>query len=499
MKTGKAAAAPGRWTLATRGRLLGQRMLLFGMVACVLSVGCRGGDGVSELEVHRPMPNIVIFLIDTLRADRLGVYGFDELPTSPRIDRLASESVVFDQAYAPAPWTLPSLASMFTSTFICEHNTINDRNRLPDSLVTMGEHLQSLEYQTYGLFGNAYAGKDFGMSRGITESRSSVRNDGTKVVEILGSQPSEPFFLYIHNVEPHGGERFRGRPRVGFPEVSKELREEMMVQFEHYRHLTRVDYVHGQTLGSADNTDEQRSTMDNLNAHLESNWALYDAAVQLADERVGSVIDQLVEWGIWDDTLFLVVADHGEELDDHGGWQHDQSVYEELVRVPMIVKFPAGRWAGTRVEDPVSLVDVMPTILDYLDRPKLAVGARGKSLLPVIRGETDSEPKVVSVRINRKKYFRPWKESRGDVNIAIRYGSYKGIWNAELGHIELYDLDLDPDERTDVSQEEIEVAAMLERFAGEWLADCGAQDLEVSSANLSDETKEQLRSLGYLD
>jgi hypothetical protein len=388
---------------------------------------------------------------------------------------------------------------MFTSTFICENRTISDRDRLPESLQTLTQQLQTIDYRTYSLFGNAYAGEDFGLDRGIEVSSASRRNDAKKMVDIFGGRPPSPFYLYIHNMEPHGGERFRGAPMEDFLEVSGELREELMGRFEHYRRLTRVDFVVGRELGTTDNTDEQRAEMEFMNTHLESNWALYDAAIRLADERVGSVVGQLVEWGLWDETLFILVADHGEELNDHGGWQHDQSVYEELVRVPLIVKFPTARWAGTRVEDPVSLVDVMPTILDYLTRKDLAGGARGKSLLPVIEGDEVPGPRVVSVRINRKKHYRPWKESRGDVNVVVRDGRFKGIWNQEIGRMELYDLDSDPGELHDLSQDEIEVAEKLTRFAQEWFAECGALDLEADSANLSDETKEQLRSLGYLD
>ena len=117
----------------------------------------------------------------------------------------------------------------------------------------------------------------------------------------------------------------------------------------------------------------------------------------------------------------------------------------------------------------------------------------------MIQGETDPGPRVVSVRINRKKYYRPWKESRGDVNVVVRYGRFKGIWNQELGRIELYDLVSDPGERHDMSREKIEVAVKLERVAAEWFAECSARDLEADSADLSEETKDQLRSLGYLD
>jgi arylsulfatase A-like enzyme len=463
-------------------------------------VGC--GSPVEEPTppVVTDPPNIVVFLIDTLRADRLGLYGYDTLPTSPRMDGLAEQSVVFDHAYAPAPWTLPSVASIFTSTHICEHGVIHDRNRLHESFETLAERLGDSGYRTLGLTGNPYVGADFGTDQGFDMLEFSRRNDAGKVRPVLDGEGTDPYFLYVHNMEPHGAERYGGAPQEGFPEVDAGLRDRQLEVFRAYRRLTRVDFASGRReLGSTDNTDEQIELMNELDAHLEANQALYDAAVRLADERVGSVVDLLVERGEWDNTLFVVVSDHGEELADHGGWQHDQSVYEELVWVPLLVKLPEGAHAGQRVERPVSLVDLAPTILELAGVSPGLSSARGASLAPLITdGKGPATPEVLALRINRKKYFRPWKESRGDVNVVVRSGNFKGIWNAEPDAVELYDLAADPWELEDLAAERSELAETLRGVAQEWLAACGAGAVSESTGH-SDETRDRLRALGYVE
>ena len=124
--------------------------------------------------------------------------------------------------------------------------------------------------------------------------------------------------------------------------------------------------------------------MSRLHALLPEIDLLYDAAVLESDANLGSVIDELKETGRWDETLFILVSDHGEELGDHGGWLHDQSAYDELIRVPLVIRFPGDEFAGRRIEGPVSLLDIVPTIMDYLHRPELAANCRGQSLMPLL-------------------------------------------------------------------------------------------------------------------
>ena len=418
----------------------------------------------------------MILLVDALRADRLGTYGYSTRPTSPFIDELARESVVFEDASAAAPWTLPSLASLFTSTFLCEHALINDRDRLPQERTTLAEHLKELGLATLSFSGNPYAGRDFGLAQGFDRLIESRATDTATLTPLLEPAARGRLFLYVHLMDPHGGERFSGPAIEGFPAEPPELRKRLQRGFESYRRLTRKDFAESQQVGSTDNTDEQLAALALLDQYREENQVLYDAAVRLADRRVKAVVEVLRALEMWDDTLLILLADHGEALGDHGGWQHDHSTYQELLHVPLMAHFPGGQPGGVRVSQLVSLVDVAPTILDAMGASERTTGMRGRSLLPLLRdssaARTWPEERIVGLRINQKKYFRPWKETRGDVNIAVRRGSLKGIWNQEVGSFELYDLAVDPGETRDLGGERRELAMQLEIVARTWFDGC---------------------------
>jgi len=470
--------------------------------------GCADNPTKESVETESRVPrHVVLFVIDTLRADRLNCYGYDERMTSPVMDALAAEGVLFESAYSPGPWTLPSLCSIATSSHICEHQVLDDRDRLADDETTMAEYLKAAGFRTVGLFGNGYAGADFGLDQGFDVYEFSRRNDGAKVAAVLDTLESDDrLFLYIHNMEPHGGERFTGPAVDGFPSVPTEMRNELDERFNRYRKLTRWDFTRKQPLGTTDNTAQQQEELDFFSRQFDANSVLYDAAIRLADQRLGSVIHELESRGIWNDTLFLLVSDHGEELGDHGGWQHDQSVYQEMIRVPLIVKLPGNELAGRRVKDHISLVSLLPTILDTLRIETMPMDSATALPLPLaVHGTAAREGTwtVVGMRENRKKYFRPWKVDRGDLNIALRRGSLKGIWNHELKKAELYDLDADPHEHSDLSRLNPAAIEEMTAIAEAWLTTCrasadpAASDLEAT--DLSQESLDRLRALGYVD
>jgi arylsulfatase A-like enzyme len=474
------------------------------VLAALTLAGCAGRGPESPPAAPEPdrPPNIVVFLVDTLRADRLGVYGYDRRPTSPRLDALADEAVVFERAYSTSPWTLPTVASLATSTFLCEHGVVSDRQRIAEGRTTLAEQLAEHGYLTMGLYGNAYAGPSFGLDRGFELYTFSRKNDAAKVEPLLdvAEKDGRPFYLYIHNMEPHGGERFRGPPVPGFtPEVPPELRQEMLEEFNAYRKLTRVDFARSQPLGTTDTTEAQRRALDSMTARYAEHDVLYDASIRLADERFGSVVDLLRRRGVLDDTVLVFVSDHGEELGEHGGWQHDQSVYEELIHVPLVVRLPVGAAGGSRVADTVTLVDLAPTLVGRAGVAADGLGLRGRDLSPVIARQTPREPAapaVVAVRRNEKKFYAPWKAERGDLNIALRDGDLKAIVNVEIGTVELYDLAADPEERSDLAGRRPDDAARLAAFAGDWLSRCSGT---AGESSLDDATVERLRALGYVD
>jgi arylsulfatase A-like enzyme len=288
-----------------------------------------------------------------------------------------------------------------------------------------------------------------------------------------------------------------------FDPVPAEFLKEYGELVDVYRRSTREDYVNKSPLGTIDNTEIQEKWIRRLNRRKEQVRNLYSVSVRDADDHLGSVIDALKQEGRWENTLFIMLADHGEELGDHGGWQHDQSAYEELIHVPLIVRFPKDEYAGQRISHPVSLVDVMPTILDAVKCPLDQPPMSGRSLLPLIRGEAEfgMEMRVVSIRNNMKKYFKPYKESRGDLNVVVRNGDLKAIFNVEPGTVELYDLKNDPGETQDLAQVRSAEANELARFAARTYAEMLKHSDRAQAGDLNEQSAEVLKALealGYL-
>ncbi len=487
-----------------RRRRAGRRAVGVGAVwlAVLAAVGC--GDGVERAPAPGAVrePNVVIFLIDTLRADRLTVYGYPK-PTSPRIAALAARSVVFDDASSAAPWTLPSVTSLELSEFACDHGVLVDAQRIADAADPIAAKMQRAGYATASYFQNPYAGPLSGLDRGFEQYRQlDAHAGGQTVAGWLGGLRGRPFFLYLHNIEPHDPFAVPMRYVRGLGDVTPEARRQFREDAMAYRHATRVDFAERRPPGTTDNTAEQDRLIASMNANKPAIATMYDAAVKLADERVGAVIDVLAKAGVWDDTLFILVSDHGEEMDEHGMWQHDQSVYEELLHVPLIVHFPHDAYGGRRIGRPVSLVDVVPTILDYLRRPA-DPGARGQTLMPLVRGDGEDAGdaiRVVGMRDNRKKYYRPAAERRGDVNVALRQGTWKGIYNASVNRLELYDLAHDPGETRDLSATEPARATELVAFARTWLDECRSRSAPARPpAEIDDAVRRRLQALGYVD
>lgn len=456
---------------------------------------------------HQPQRadvNIVIFLVDTLRTDHLGTYGYSK-PTSPHIDALAKESVVFEQCNAPAPWTLPSVVSILTSTFPCEHEVLVDGQQVNMAIEPLAVKLKKLGYTTCSLYVNAYVSSMSGLDRGYDICKRFNYINGMMVEHWLRKSPPGPFYLYIHNVEPHNPWVAPDRLIQLFGNEPPRSKGVVLQLYKDYRRLTRASFHKEQGLDTTQSTVRQQEAIRRLNKFKDHIDVHYDAAVRLADERVGSVIEQLKHRKLWDKTLFILISDHGEEFGEHGGWQHDQSVYEELVNVPLIIHFPGGQYAGRRVRDVISLVDLMPTIFDYLNQVKLMTGLRGSSLMPRIRGGSPREPNqfvVPAMRINVKKYYRPFKETRGDKNVVIRQGHRKGIFNVEMDSMELYDLAQDPGEKVDLSSKHAKIADAMHNYAKDWVSACVADAMEATPGgleSLDEGTLQSLRSLGYID
>ncbi len=446
-------------------------------------------------------PNILLYLVDTLRADRVGAYGYPK-PTSPTLDRLAAEGVVFEQAYAPGPWTLPSVVSIMLSQPSCRHGVEIDGVKISPESTPLAEILADAGYRTASLIANAYAGRPAGLERGFEVYAGPVDDPARHVASFLEkTDEAKPFFLYVHDVRPHDPFDAGDEAMALFGDVDHRALKRLRNRSLRYRRLTRVDHAAGDPPGTTDNTTEQRQALARLDEMAARYRQAYDARVREADGELAATLDVLHDRGVLDETVVVVLSDHGEEFGEHQGWLHDQSVYDEVVRAPLIVRLPGSEHAGARVDAPVSLLDVAPTLADLAGVPTPDGAFEGTSLVPRIEGRAvGGEPLVATIRLNRKKYFRPWKESRGDHNLVVRDGRWKAIWNVEPDTIELYDLAADPGESRDLHAAHPDVAGRLRARARDYLERCSARRSKTGPPEkISKEALERLRALGYVD
>ena len=464
------------------------RPAAWSLVLC-LAVGC---DALPWLQERSPPPTpagVVLILIDTLRADHVGAYG-SPLGLTPVLDDIAARGVVFDQAVAPSSWTRSTVASLFTSRYPSSIGVLGREDAIAPSLVTLAEILRSEgRFETLGVTTNANAGPAFGFAQGFDRfevpalTRSYPGDYAIHVAEgvtrtalrLLDERAEDrPFLLFLHYVDPHD-------PYLPHPELIEA--PEPPGRFDgSRRELAALDRA-----APAEVTEMDRARIRHL----------YAGEVRYCDLWVGELIRGLEERGLRDRVLLIVTADHGEGLWDHGLRAHGRDLYEEQVRVPLIVDPPVGQWGDQplRMTTPVSLLDIAPTILAAYGIPP-PMDYRGADLTPLLRGER-RPPRLRSV------YAELDLDGR-DLD-ALRLGDHKLIRDrrpAAAGRLELYDLGEDPGERSDLASQGsallAPLAGALEGIAREVLAE--AETVErVTVSEPDDETTAALRALGYLD
>jgi arylsulfatase len=442
----------------------------------------REAKEVRELRGAFEGKNLVMILLDAAAYGHFGYAGY-ERDTTPVIDALAAESLVFVNAYSAAASTGHSVYAMLTSTypFLAEKQglkgIVDQPFRVTDSTPLMAELLAPAYAHRTGITANPWFGPEFGLDRGFTNfyevyDASSVPDStkryGGRTVDLfrqdLASWGEGPSFAYIHFLEPHTPYR---------PPES----------FARRFHPTAADSVDAEARALLQYRNQAPSA-----ERQEMIRALYDGNLAYADSLVGEVLQSLEDAGHGDDTVVLVIADHGEAFWQHGVWAHGRHIYEEFVRIPFILHVPgAPSLVGKRVEEPVSLVDLLPTYLDLLDLeapPEL----KGDSLLPLIGGDTEDFAM-------RKVFLR---NTHSDVpEFGLRVGRYKWIYKVYESRYELYDLVEDPQEEHDLvaaGRVPAEAAPYKEEIAL-WIA-VGTERVEPVE-EMDPTTRERLRSIGY--
>ena len=417
-------------------------------------------------------PNVLLIVVDTLRADRLGFMGHDR-DTSPYLDALAADSLVFEHAIAPAPWTTPSMAGLFTGMPPAALGIRHQPIPLPAEIQTISELLQKRGYLTAGIASHFYIGEKYGFHRGFDiwdETAAGGHEDISSpwVTGLAGNclqtlaKEDRPFFLFTHYFDPHYDYLEHG-PYVfsGAYEGPARSRDD---NFEDLRFLAKNGRLSEEDLG-----------------HLKD---LYDSEIAFTDEHVGRLLGRLKQLGLYDSTLIVFVADHGEMFGERHRWiGHTKYLYEELIHVPLIIK-PAGPPSGRRVEATVSTLAVLPTILDQVGS-ELPIA---RSLIGLGAGE---EPPVVFSQTRR------WRKED-----AVYQGDWKLLHDGQTYQYQLFNLREDPGETTDQGRARRQTLIAMRNALEAWQAqvDATAAGLKDREApDLTAEEQERLRALGYID
>lgn len=434
--------------------------------------------------------NVILVSIDTLRADHLSAYGYDR-PTSPSIDALAASGLLFRQAYSHSPKTTPSHMTLMTSLYPAVHRVLNRTGREIDSrlspdIPTLPEMLHRAGYRSAAFTAGGNMNGGIGFARGF-DRFEHMPVDAAPTFEAgadalrrwqADRDDRRPFFLFLHTVQVHGPYLPPPTDRALF--VDPDYAGPIVSDRER---LAARAAASGRSLATEFwATADPRSPRELQ--HLRN---LYDACIHYTDAQIGRLLEVVDELGLRDTTAVVLLADHGEEFMEHGGLRHN-SVFEELLHVPLIVRLPpaAGLDAHGIVEPSVRLVDVTPTLLDLVGLPTPG-HLQGSSLLPRIRG-TGDPPRFV---------FAHWRE-RGVRS--LRSGRFKLIRIHEDLHV--FDLLTDPAERHPVEAEHPAVLARLARDLKRLMEASRATAARVApgdATSLDPATRERLRALGYLD
>jgi arylsulfatase A-like enzyme len=438
---------------------------------------------------------VLLIVLDTARADALGVSGSANAHT-PHMDQLAREGVVFTHARSTSAWTVPAHGSLFTGLYPSNHGAHHEHPRLDSGQVTLAELLAG-SHQNAGFSENSFLQRANGYAQGfghfeeVWRERKNWREPpGTleKIRRWLAERDRErEFFVFVNLMTPH------------LPYDPPERYEKKFVPAEASKHLVRQM----RTLGDQHAQLFMTGDLALSTQAFEVLRGLYLADVAYTDEQVGEIIAMLRSEGVLDETLVVVVGDHGENIGDHQLMEHQFSLNETLLRVPMIVRLPDAFPPGDRSDAPIQLVDLVPTVIDLI--------GVGRGHLDDLDGESlvgDGPPPTRPVLA---EYMRPvmQRDVYKKVNPFFDFGRFdRRLKSLQIGRLklivsdhgqsELYDLKSDPGETTDLASERPEELAFLRDQLESWTGGSWKPGQRGSLRGIDEETERELRALGYI-
>ena len=399
-------------------------------------------------------PNIVLIVIDTLRADHLPFYGYKK-NTAPFLSKIASQGIVFENAFSASTWTAPATASIFTSLYPVQHGVIRgywasrnrkiELHRIPGKIKTIPEVLKEKGYKTYGAAANVNICSEQGFTQGFERFRLFPYRKEEKINPQLKEWAKEiksqkKYFLYIHYNDPH---RPYHKRLPGYKE----------------RKNKRSDII-----------------------------ARYDSEIHYVDQKIKDIFD-FFSWN--KNTLLIVTADHGEGFTEHNQTGHSNTLYSEVLHVPFIIYFPEEDRVPKRIKCNVSTIDILPTITDYLGIENNET-REGISLMPLILGETEEDT---------RRFFFPYLRTQKDMTLLLRgtiWNDWKYIFSNKNTQ-ELYNLKDDPGEKVNLSHMKKDMIKRLLSKYFEFEKSCKKFKRESKKTKLEAEKIKELKTLGYVE
>jgi arylsulfatase A-like enzyme len=473
-----AAGAPIRISLRSSGTAPDGAAAGIRVTRPVLDLPAAPADAAAQTGLPTAQrPNIVVYLVDTLRPDHLGVYGYTR-PTSPHIDAFARDATLFRNAVAQSSWTKTAVASLFTGLLPQAHRIRSRSDSIPEGLPILAELLRDAGYATLGVITNGNVSRVFGFARGF-DVYEELREGPTREIhqlsdranevafELLARRPSDrPFFLYVHSSDPH------------WPYTPREPNRARL-----------AGDVSDPSAGFALPLKRLTRAAPSLRRDLRH---LYDAEISFNDESFGRLIEKLHEVDPQRDSLVILLSDHGEGFFEHGSVGHGETLFGEEIRIPLAIRFPGGIGRGRAIDRTARQVDLLPTILEVAGVP-IPPGLAGRSLLPAAREPGAAlEPDTSFASLDRAGRVVEAALEGGRKLIRFRVD---GRGAPALG---LFDLGADPGETRDLSDaERVWREYLLVRLDA---ATSEAPSLPApGTATLDEEQRRALEALGYLD
>jgi arylsulfatase A-like enzyme len=437
-----------------------------------------------------PLPNVLLVSIDSLRSDHLGSYGY-ERDTSPHLDRLAAEGARFTTALAPSPWTLPSHVTLLTGRHPAAHGVRNTDRRLGAAIPTLAEVLEGAGYQTAAFVSGPYLRSEYGYDRGFKLYDQSLAvvapaasREGISSPQLIDAalgwlnawreeSSRSPFFLFLHLWDVH----YDFMPPPPFD--------------------TLFDPGYS---GTVDGRGIEGVGSNIPAPDLQHIIALYDGEIRFTDEELGRIFARLRAWNLLEDTLIVVTADHGEEFFEHGKIGHSTEIYEESLRIPLILSYPRRVRKGQIFEKQVRLMDIPETILGLAGIADDTIGMpdgaplQSRDLSPWLRGDESAGgfPELIAFPEN---YV--WIGSR----TGVRTNSAKLIRHSGTKLHEVFDLERDPAEQSRWKGGDPPLGqkrAELLKHEEVWKAWVETESIEAPKLDIRGRLQAQLEALGYI-